>query len=135
MLDAFYGIEGDDVDADTFVMRDEDDISLSWEKKAISKNLVNSYTEHSKKLVKNSSIGKLRNVKLKRPSNADKDQEEGVNQRLELADESDLYLRGEKPKDDDEENGTYAGYDVGDPSIDVNDEQKWAWRVQNLSQS
>ena len=36
-------------------MGDEDDISLEREKKAISKDLVNSYIEHSKTLVQNSS--------------------------------------------------------------------------------
>ena len=40
MLDAFFGIEGDDGDADIFVMGDEEDISLALEieKKAISKH-------------------------------------------------------------------------------------------------
>ena len=62
MLDAFpfYGIEGNDIDADIFVMGDEDahdkdDISLAREEKAIFKDLVSSYIEHSKMLVKNSS--------------------------------------------------------------------------------
>ena len=67
MLDTFYGIEGDDVDAEIFVMGDEDDISLAREKKAISKNLVNSYIEHSKKLAESSSrlmIGSLENFAI-----------------------------------------------------------------------
>ena len=73
---------------------------------------------------------------------ADKDQEEEVNQRLELVNESDLYFdgeryneEGEKPMDDDEEGGSDEEYDEGDPSIDTNDELKWVWRVQKSSQS
>ena len=62
-------------------------------------------------------------------SQADKHREEEKNQRLELADESDLYFdgeryieEGEKPMDDDEESGSDAEYDVCDPSIDMSDE-------------
>ena len=79
-------------------------------------------------------VGKLRDLKSKRPSNAEmshpnKDQEEEENQRLELADERDLYFDGEryneeveKPMDEDEESGGDAEYDMVDASIDMNDE-------------
>ena len=48
---------------------------------------------------------------------------------MELADDSDLYFvgeryneEGEKPIEDDEENGSDAEYDVGDLSSYMNDE-------------
>ena len=64
MLDAFYDIEGDDVDPDIFVMGDEDDISLAREKKEISKVLVYLTLSSQKSLARNSSramIGSLEN--------------------------------------------------------------------------
>ena len=79
------------------------------------------------------SVGKLRNSKMKRHSNAemfqvDKDQEEEVNRRFELAYESDLYFNadwytvdGEKPNGLDEESESDEENDVGDSNIDMND--------------
>ena len=76
----------------------------------------------------------MKNSSRLRPSNAvvsqaDKDQDEEVNQRLELADESDLYCDGERyneegqyPMDDDEKSVSDAEKDVDDHCIDIYDE-------------
>jgi len=121
MLDAFYGIEADKESED-----DEgvglDALGENSERKAITKELVCSYIEHSKKacneFIKSDNLlkGTLTNLKEVKPSSAqmsqqDKDSLEESSEFPELLDESDSYFVGDRADDDDVDDSSSSSSD------------------------